>query len=65
MEAPIEGKGTGVGLLSRITHGIGSVADAGAGASRDLLEMAGAVQRTSLAVAQESVRTVPLSLIHI
>ena len=59
MEAPIEGKGTGVGLLSRITHGIGSVADAGAGASRDLLEMAGAVQRTSLAVAQESVRTVP------
>ncbi|MEE4025915.1 AMP-binding protein [Gordonia sp. PKS22-38] len=51
--------GSGVSLSSRITHGIGSLADASAGVSRDLLVMANTLQRSSRAVAQESVRTVP------
>ncbi|AZG43873.1 AMP-binding protein [Gordonia insulae] len=51
--------GTGVSMSSRITHGLGSVADAGAGVSRELLGIATSLQRTSRAVAQESVRTVP------
>ena len=53
------GHGSGVSLSSRITYGIGSVADAGAGVGRDLLGVASSLQRTSVAVAQESVRTVP------
>ncbi|MGV9860898.1 AMP-binding protein [Gordonia sp. NPDC003425] len=59
MALPTDAHGTGVGMVSRITHGIGAIADAGAGASRDLIGMAGALQRTSQAVARESVRTVP------
>ncbi|MFW0787656.1 AMP-binding protein [Gordonia sp. CPCC 206044] len=59
MEESTAPHGTGVSISSRITHGLGSMADAGAGVSRELLGMAGAVQRTSRAVAQESVRTVP------
>ncbi len=51
--------GSGVSLSSRITHGLGSVADAGAGVSRELIGMANSLQRTSRAIAQESVRTVP------
>lgn len=52
-------RGTGVSLSSRITHGISSVTDAGAGVSREILSAANSLQRTSRAVAQESVRTVP------
>ncbi|MFT4126943.1 MAG: AMP-binding protein [Gordonia sp. (in: high G+C Gram-positive bacteria)] len=61
------GQGGGVSLTSRITHGLGSVADAGTAASRELLGLAHTVQRTSRAVATESVRTVPrlLRLGHI
>ncbi|MGV9710025.1 AMP-binding protein [Gordonia sp. NPDC003424] len=51
--------GTGVSLSSRITHGLGSVADAGAGVSREILGAANSLQLTSRAVAQESFRTVP------
>ncbi|MCH5641371.1 MULTISPECIES: AMP-binding protein [unclassified Gordonia (in: high G+C Gram-positive bacteria)] len=59
MEAVEPGHGGGVSLSSRITHGVGSVADAGAAASRELLLLADSFQRTSRAVAQESIRTVP------
>lgn len=59
MVEPGEGQGSGVSLSSRLTHGLGSVADAGAGVTKDVLGIANAVQRTSRAVAQESVRTVP------
>lgn len=59
MVEPEPGQGSGVSLSSRITHGIGSVADAGAGLSREVIGVANALQRTSRAVAQESVRTVP------
>ncbi|MFW0793056.1 AMP-binding protein [Gordonia sp. CPCC 205515] len=52
-------RGTGVSLSSRITHGLSSVTDAGAGVSREILGAANSLQRTSRAVAQESVRTVP------
>ena len=51
--------GSGVSIASRITHGVGAMADAGTGASRDLLMFAQSLQRTSRAVAQESLRTVP------
>ncbi|GAB18984.1 putative fatty-acid--CoA ligase [Gordonia effusa NBRC 100432] len=51
--------GGGVSLSSRLTHGLGAVADAGAAAGREVFEAASSIQRTSLAVAQESVRTVP------
>ncbi|MDH3052094.1 AMP-binding protein [Gordonia alkanivorans] len=53
------GHGGGVSLSSRITHGVGSVADAGTAASRELLTLVNSLQRTSRAVASESVRTVP------
>lgn len=59
MEAVEPGHGGGVSLSSRITHGVGSVADAGTAASRELMVLANSVQRTSRAVAQESIRTVP------
>ncbi|GAA1483037.1 acyl-CoA synthetase [Gordonia sinesedis] len=59
MPEPEPGTGSGVSLSSRITHGLGSVADAGAGVSREVLGVATTLQRTSRAVAQESVRTVP------
>lgn len=60
METPESApRGSGVSLSSRITHGLGSVADAGAGMSREILDAASSLQRTSRAVAQESVRTVP------
>ncbi|NDK90663.1 AMP-binding protein [Gordonia desulfuricans] len=59
MVVPEPGHGSGVSFTSRITHGLGSVADAGAGVTRELLSLASNAQRASRAVAQESVRTVP------
>jgi putative long chain acyl-CoA synthase len=59
MHTELDPHGSGVSMSSRITHGIGSVADAGAGVSRELVGFANSLQRTSRAVAQESVRTVP------
>lgn len=51
--------GGGVSLSSRVTHGLGAVADAGTATGREVFEVASSLRRTSLAVAQESVRTVP------
>ncbi|MBT0565157.1 alpha/beta fold hydrolase [Williamsia sp. CHRR-6] len=51
--------GSGVSLSSRVTHGIGAVADVGAGVGRDLVNAAATIQRTSHAVLRESVRTLP------
>ncbi|NMO04887.1 alpha/beta fold hydrolase [Gordonia sp. TBRC 11910] len=51
--------GGGVSLSSRVTHGLGAVADAGTAAVGEVFDAASSLQRTSLAVAQESVRTVP------
>ncbi|MDL9938928.1 alpha/beta fold hydrolase [Gordonia sp. ABSL1-1] len=59
MEAVAPGHGGGVTLASRLTHGVGSVADAGSAASREVVGIANSLQRTSRAVAQESLRTVP------
>lgn len=59
MVLPEPGSGSGVSVASRITHGLSAVADAGAGVSRELLGRASSFQRSSSAVAQESVRTVP------
>ncbi|GAC70989.1 alpha/beta fold hydrolase [Gordonia soli] len=59
MEIPDAAQGSGVSLSSRITHGLSSFAGAGSGVSREILGVANSVSRTSRAVAQESVRTVP------
>ncbi|MGC4964179.1 AMP-binding protein [Gordonia sp. DT101] len=59
MPENLDPHGTGVSISSRITHGLGSMTDAGAGVSRELIALANSLQRTSRAVAQESVRTVP------
>lgn len=53
------GRAGGVSMSSRLTHGLGAVADAGSAAGREVFDVANSIQRTSLAVAQESVRTVP------
>ncbi|MGC5246395.1 AMP-binding protein [Gordonia sp. DT219] len=59
MTLPEPGSGSGVSVASRLSHGLSAVADAGAGVSRELLGRAASFQRSSLAVAQESVRTAP------
>lgn len=59
MVEPEPGQGSGVSISSRLTHGLGSVAEASAGVSREIVSVADSLQRTSRAVAQESVRTVP------
>jgi len=59
MEYVESGHGGGVSLSSRITHGVGAVADAGSAYSREILGLLNSFQRTSIAVASESVRTVP------
>ncbi|WP_301546943.1 AMP-binding protein [Gordonia sp. X0973] len=53
------GPGSGVTLASRVQHGLNAVADAGVTAGRDIVDSAVSVQRTSRAIAAESVRTVP------
>ncbi len=53
------GSGTGVTLSSRVQHGLNAVADASVAAGRELVDSAVSVQRTSRAIAAESVRTVP------
>ncbi|MGJ0120988.1 alpha/beta fold hydrolase [Williamsia sp. MIQD14] len=58
-ETPQQNTGSGVSLASRVTHGIGAVADAGAGVSREVVAAAGSFRRTSQAVLRESVRTLP------
>ncbi|WP_040523241.1 AMP-binding protein [Gordonia araii] len=53
------GPGSGVTLTSRVQHGLNAVADAGVAAGREIVDSAVSVQRTSRAIAAESVRTVP------
>nr|WP_228460746.1 AMP-binding protein [Gordonia crocea] len=53
------GSGTGVTMASRVQHGLNAVADASVGIGRDLVDSAVSMQRTSRAIAAESVRTVP------
>ncbi|MFT4041910.1 MAG: AMP-binding protein [Gordonia sp. (in: high G+C Gram-positive bacteria)] len=59
MQVPTGSPGTGVGMLSRLTHGVGALADAGTDVSHRLVGMADGVQRTSRVMVRESVRTVP------
>ena len=61
-EVPEGGQGSGVSLSSRLTHGFGSVAMAGANLTKDIADAAGSLQRTTVAVARESVRSVPMML---
>ncbi|SIS23910.1 AMP-binding protein [Williamsia sterculiae] len=50
---------SGVSLSSRMTHGLGAVAETGATAGREAIELVNSVRRTSEAVVRESVRTLP------
>ncbi|WP_415041769.1 AMP-binding protein [Gordonia sp. (in: high G+C Gram-positive bacteria)] len=59
MDENATGPGSGVTLSSRLTHGLGAVADAGAAVGREVIDSATSVQRTTRAIAAESVRTVP------
>ncbi|GGF30499.1 alpha/beta fold hydrolase [Williamsia phyllosphaerae] len=56
---PEKSAGSGVSFSSRVTHGLGAVADAGAGVGREMVHAAGSFRRTSTAVVRESVRTLP------
>ncbi|MGB3696986.1 MAG: AMP-binding protein [Gordonia sp. (in: high G+C Gram-positive bacteria)] len=51
--------GSGISWSNRLTYGVGQVAGAGTAVSKELLEAVNSLQRTTLAVATESVRTVP------
>ncbi|EGD56016.1 AMP-binding protein [Gordonia neofelifaecis] len=51
--------GSGISWSNRLTYGVGQVAGAGTAVSKELLEAVSSLQRTTLAVATESVRTVP------
>ncbi len=58
MEAT-ESSGTGISWTSRLTYGVGQVAGVGGAVSRELIDAVSSIQRTTSAVASESVRTVP------
>ena len=63
MAEPAErGHGSGVSLSSRVTHGVGSVAMAGAHLTKDLAGVATSLQRTTGALARESARSVPIMI---
>lgn len=51
--------GTGISWSNRLTYGVGQVAGAGTTISKELVEAVDSLQRTTRAVATESVRTVP------
>ncbi|AUH68879.1 MULTISPECIES: AMP-binding protein [Gordonia] len=51
--------GSGISWSNRLTYGVGQVAGAGTAVSKELLEAVNSLQRTTRAVATESVRTVP------
>lgn len=53
------GTGTGISWASRLTYGVGQVAEAGTVITKELVEAVDSLQRTTRAVASESVRTVP------
>lgn len=51
--------GSGISWANRLTYGVGQVAGAGTAVSKELIEAVSSIQRTTVAVASESVRTVP------
>ncbi|GEE03187.1 acyl-CoA synthetase [Gordonia spumicola] len=51
--------GTGISWANRLTYGVGQVAGAGTAVSKELIDAVSTIQRTTVAVASESVRTVP------
>ena len=51
--------GSGISWTNRLTYGVGQVAGAGTVLTKELIDAIGSVQRTTRAVASESVRTVP------
>ena len=51
--------GTGISWTNRLTYGVGQVAGAGTAVSKELVDAVNSLQRTTRAVATESVRTVP------
>ncbi|MCF8570652.1 alpha/beta fold hydrolase [Gordonia sp. HY002] len=51
--------GTGISWANRLTYGVGQVAGAGTAVSKEVIEAVSSIQRTTVAVASESVRTVP------
>lgn len=53
------GHGSGISWTNRLTYGVGQVAGAGTVIAKGVVEAADSVQRTTRAVASESVRTVP------
>ena len=58
MEEP-EGTGSGISLINRLTYGVGQVAGAGTAVAEGLFDTANSIQRTTRAVASESVRSLP------
>ncbi|WP_454165973.1 alpha/beta fold hydrolase [Gordonia iterans] len=59
MDRNPEGHGSGISWTSRLTYGVGQVAGAGTVLAQEALEAVDSLQRTTRAVASESVRTVP------
>ncbi|GAC55992.1 putative fatty-acid--CoA ligase [Gordonia hirsuta DSM 44140 = NBRC 16056] len=59
MSPPEKGGGSGISWTSRLTYGVGQVAGAGTVLTKELIDAVDSVQRTTRAVASESVRTVP------
>ncbi|MFT4087915.1 MAG: alpha/beta fold hydrolase [Gordonia sp. (in: high G+C Gram-positive bacteria)] len=59
MDPSVEGSGSGISWSSRLTYGVGQVAGVGTAVTKELFEAVDSLQRTTLAVAAESVRTVP------
>ncbi|MBM7367260.1 AMP-binding protein [Gordonia hydrophobica] len=51
--------GTGINWTDRLTYGVGQVAGAGTAVSKEFVDAVNSLQRTTRAVATESVRTVP------
>lgn len=59
MAPPDRSGGSGISWTNRLTYGVGQVAGVGTVLTKDLIDAIGSVQRTTRAVASESVRTVP------
>lgn len=54
-----EGRGSGISWSDRLTYGVGQVAGAGTVITKEIVGAVDTLQRTTRAVASESVRTVP------
>nr|WP_221247471.1 AMP-binding protein [Gordonia humi] len=51
--------GSGISWANRLSYGVGQVAGASTAVSREIFDAVSSIQRTTVAVAHESVRTVP------